>query len=247
METVFMFLAGISFPLYYNAIRKGPRTILKSEEFRLYVGLIAVSAALIAANALSMGTFRTASRAIGHTLFTVVSMITTTGYTSANYAGWPTFCGMILFMLMLAGGCSGSASGGFKLRRVVIMYKLIRRGMLMRLHPSAFAELRYDGKILLPDTITQTAAFGFAYVATLFVGSIAVALNGFDFITSISAVAACLNNVGHGFGLVSPAFTFGAFSAPAELLLSFIMIVGRLELFTVFLLFSRRFWDPDRV
>jgi len=153
---------------------------------------------------------------------------------------------MILFILMFIGGCSFSAAGGMKVVRFALLLKLIRRGIAIRLHPKAVISIKLNGKPIPADTVSAAVNFVFLYFGVFFTGMILLSLENHDPITTASAVAACLGNVGHGFGLVGPMVNYGLFTDASTLMLAVIMLIGRLELFTIILLFTRQFWNPDR-
>jgi len=244
--TFFMILAGVSFPLIYAVMRHGLRELLRNDEFKLYIGIIILATLLIMGNLYFTNVYDSLGESFEKSLFQTVSITTTTGYTTVNYNAWPTFSKMILWLLMFVGGSFNSTSGGIKVLRILILLKLIRRSMSVRLHPNAIITLKHENKPLAPEIVSAISGFIFLYIAVIFGGTILVSLDNFDFMTSFSAVLSCVGNIGPGFELVGPELNYDLFSDPAKLLLSFLMLAGRLELFTIIMLFSPRFWNPNR-
>ncbi len=244
--TVFMTLAGASFRLFFLSFTNGIKELTKNSEFKCYILITAISTLLIGVNLLTNGVYSSFPEALRYSAFQVSSIITTTGYATANYDLWPTFSKMVLFLLIFVGGCTSSTAGGIKVIRIILVFKLIKRSISLRLHPNAVVAIKLDGKSVAADTISATMSFVFLYIAVLFGGTLIVSLDGFDFITSFSAVAVCLGNIGPGFELVGPTMNFSIFSAPVTLLLSLLMLAGRLEIFTIFMLFTPRFWNSNK-
>ena len=178
--------------------------------------------------------------------FQVSSIITTTGYATADYDLWPTFSKMIILLLMLTGACSSSTGGGVKIIRVLISLKLIRRGISLKLHPSRIVAITLGKRQIPQEVATNIANFVFFYIFVVFSGSLLISLNGFDLMTTISSVLACVGNIGPGFNLVGPAMNYSIFSDFSKVILSLLMIAGRLELFTFFMLFSPHYWNSNK-
>ena len=242
--TVFMFLSGTSYFLYFMAFRRGFATFVRDGEFKLYFLIIAVATVVIMVALKAFGVVDTVFDAFRYSIFQVVSIITTTGFASADFAVWPVFCQMVLFLLFFVGGCSSSTAGGIKPIRLLVLFKLIKRTVGLKLHPNSIAPLKVDNRILPVEVPSGIAAFTFLYIIVFFAGSIVVSLNNIDIMTTFSAVGACLGNIGPGFGSVGPLANYALFSDGSKAILSFLMIAGRLELFTVIVLFTRKFWYP---
>ena len=179
--------------------------------------------------------------------FQVISIISTTGYMTDDYDAWPTFSRFIIFALFFVGGCSSSTGGGIKCVRILVGLKLIRRGISIKIHPNRIAPVTLNGKELGTDTSIKISNFIFTYILILFVGMILLSVNGFDFMTNLSASASCLGNIGPGFNLVGPTMNYAAFSGFSKMVCSVLMITGRLELYTVLVLFSKYYRNPDRI
>lgn len=244
--TIFMLLCGINFNLYFILARRGLRTMLKDAELRLYLTIVFGVSALIIIDLLATGTYDNVSDSVRDTFFQVSSIITTTGYATADYDVWPTFCKMLIFMLMLTGACSSSTGGGVKMIRILISLKLIRRGVSLKLHPNRIITVRLGNREVPQEVATNIANFVFFYIAVVFAGSLVISLNGFDLMTTFSSVLTCVGNIGPGFNLVGPTMNFSVFSDFSKVILSLLMIAGRLELFTFFMLFSPHYWNANK-
>ncbi len=242
---IFMLFAGTGITLFTAAARRNRSGLKRDDEFRAYIKIFIIFSLIITALNLILGTFSGFGTSLREAAFQTASILTTTGFSTSDYTLWPSVCVMLLFLLYFTGGCSSSAAGGPKVVRVLVTLRMIRRTIGLRLHPSAYIQIKYNDKRLGTDTILDTCAFIFLYAFALLGGGILLSLDNFDMVTCISAAAACLSNVGPGIGLVGPAMDYAIFSTGAKLLLSFMMIAGRLELFTVLMLLSRRFWNPD--
>lgn len=246
--TIFMVLSAVNFNLYFYSLRNkgGIFNLFKDSEFKFYMCVFSVPTLLIALNLFMTGVYKGFFESLRFSSFQVASLLTTTGFMSANYDIWPTFSKMLLLTLFCIGGCSSSTGGGIKVIRILVMLKLIGRGIAVRLHPNAIISVKINDKKLSIDTVSSIANFIFLYIVTVIVGTGLICLEGVDIITSLSAVLTCIGNVGPGFNLVGPVNNFSFFSDPAKFLLSLLMLAGRLEVFTFLMLFSRRFWLYDK-
>lgn len=242
--SIFMIMAGTNFSLYYELYKGKWRDVLKNEELRLYLGIIAVSVILIAIN-MDINLYNNFGQALEHSLFQVSSIISTTGYSTVNYDEWTTFSKGILFLLMFVGGCAGSTGGAIKSVRVLVLLKLIKREMTKMFHPRAVISVNIGQRPLSSDILASIASFFALYIIIFALGTIVISLEGIGLVSAASAVAATLGNVGPGFDFVGPTRTYSEFSAPSKLLLSWFMLLGRLEIFTIFILFSPKFWKNE--
>lgn len=231
---IFMLLFGINFNLYYFLLVKDYKNILKNEELRWYIGIIAVSVLLISLNTVSMMSGFT--EALRHSFFSVSSVITTTGFCTADFNTWPSFSKMILLCLMYLGACAGSTGGGLKISRLIILLKGLYAHIIKLVHPRAVRQIRLDGNIVDEKTENGTMLFFVAYVAISFAAMLIISLDGADMETTISSVAACIGNIGPGLGLTGPTGNFAFFSDLSKIVLSFVMLIGRLEIFPILLL-----------
>ncbi len=242
--TVFMFLFGVNFNLYYLILIGQFKTVLKNEELRLYVGLVGSAIALITFNTRSM--FSTGYEAFHHAAHQVSSIITTTGFASVDFEQWPAFSKAILFLLMFTGACAGSTTGGLKISRVLLILKSIRKTIGKALHPRRVITVRMDGKTVSEDTLNSVNAYLAVYFLIFLLSFVLVSVDGYSIGTNISAVAACFNNIGPGFEMVGATGNYGHYSWFSKLILSADMLLGRLEIFPLLVLFSKDTWSRKR-
>ncbi len=242
--TLFMFLSGASYFLYFLVFRRGPKAFAKDGEFRTYFFITLGATLLVTLGLWGFGIYESPLSAFRYGVFQVVSIVTTTGFANTDFALWPTFCQMVLFLMFFVGGCSSSTAGGIKPIRLLVLGKLIKRTVGLKLHPNVISPLKVDNRILPVEVTSGIAAFTFLYMLLFFVGGILVSLDNTDLMTSFSAVGACLGNIGPGFGGVGPMSNYSLFSDGSTIVLSFLMIAGRLELFTLIILFTKKFWYP---
>lgn len=238
--TVFMLLFGVNFSLYYLVLVRRPLEALKSEELQWYLGFFAAVTLLIAFNIRDMyDSFATALR---HAAFQTSSIITTTGYATTDFNLWPEFSHALIILVMIVGACAGSTGGGFKVSRVVILVKSIRREVYRMLHPRAVAHIKFEGKSLDTEIVHGVLVYLGLYVIIAMVSALLVALDGYDHTTTVTAVLSALNNVGPGLGEVGPMGNYGLFSAVSKLVLSADMLIGRLEIIPLIVLCTPSVW-----
>ena len=238
--TVFMILFGVNFNLFYFIVAGHAMRALRSEELRWYLGIIAVSIALITANISHM--YGSVLHALRYAAFQVASIITTTGYATADFNAWPVFSQMILVLLMFLGASAGSTGGGLKTARVIVLLKTGWRELRHMFQPRSQVAVRLEGKNVNADTANSIQVFFFVYMLVYAGSVLLLSLYGFDFVTTSTAVAACLNNIGPGLGAVGPTGNFAGFSDLGKCLLSFNMLAGRLEIFPMLMLFVPAVW-----
>ncbi len=243
---LFMAMCGTNFNLYFGVPKKGLKAFLEDEECRLYLLIMLGCSLGIAADLLLRGVFSSLFESLTAAFFHVSSIMTTTGYSTENYDLWPTFSKMLLLVVFFTGASSSSTGGGPKIIRIVVAIKLIRRNVALKMHPHRFYNIKVNGRIVSQEVATSICNFLFFYVFVLIAGTLIISLNGFDLMTTFSAALTCLGNVGPGFALVGPVCNFSIFNPFSKIVLSFLMIAGRLELFTFFMLFFRRYWNPNR-
>ena len=239
--TVCTFLAGVNFAVLYAAIKGRWREVLRNEELRLYGLLVAITSALIAGNLL-LETETTVGQAVTDAVFQVVTVVTTTGYATADFALWPSFACAILLGLMLTGACAGSTAGGIKLGRVQILYRSFRRELRKILHPNHISTITVDGMPVDERVISGAGAFLVAYCLSAIVGTVVVSWDNVGLLESISASVTCISNVGPGLGALGPMANFSVLSDVSKYVLSLIMLMGRLELMPLLVLLSRHTW-----
>lgn len=240
---IFMMLFGINFNLYYLALAKKIRTAIKSTELWVYLGIIAATTALISANI--YGIYGNLPETIRQSFFQVSSIITTTGYATTDFNLWPQLSKTLIFILMFIGSCAGSTGGGIKISRVVIAIKTFFRDIKHMLHPRSVGSVKFEGKTIDNQTLNSVSVYFALYFVLFFILLLFLSFEtaeAFDFETNFSAVAACFNNIGPGFGAVGPASNFAAYSPFSKIVLSIAMLLGRLEIYPILLVFTPVFW-----
>ena len=240
VTAVFMFLFGINFSCYYLILLGQFKSVFKDEELRLYLGIVAVSILLIVLDL--RGVYGTLEETIRHAAFQVSSIITTTGYSTADFDLWPGFSKSILLMLMIIGACAGSTGGGIKVARVLLIFKSLRRNIRQVLHPKKVQIVRSNGAVVDEKVLDNTNAYLAAYVIIMIISVLLISLDGFSTTTNITAVIACFNNIGPGLEAVGPTCNYAGFSILSKLVLILDMLAGRLEIFPMLVLLSRSTW-----
>ena len=239
--TVFMIAFGVNFNVYFLLYMRRPKDALHCEEMHWYLGIIAAAALLICANAYDVTL--TLENNLRQSFFQVASIITTTGFGTADFAKWPEFSKTVLLILMAIGACAGSTGGGMKVSRVLILSKTARAETRHLLHPHSVEVMTMDGKRVSSEVIRGTMAFFICYAAIAVVSILLVSLDNFGAETSVTSVFATLNNIGPGLSLeVGPFGSYASFSALSKVVLTLDMLLGRLELFPVLLLLSPATW-----
>ncbi len=238
---VFMMLFGVNFNLYFCLLLRRFGSFFKNEELLCYGGIITVSTALITLNVRSLyaGDWLISLR---HSFFQVSSVMTTTGYSTTDFDAWPNFSKTILALLMFIGACAGSTAGGIKVSRLMILVRSAISEIKHLLRPNSYNPVTLDKKPVDTKIIHSTLVFFLLYMMILFGSWLLISLENYDMETSFSSVLACLSNIGPGLGLAGPAANFAFYSSASKLLLSFCMLVGRLEVFPVLALFSPYTW-----
>ena len=238
--TVFMILFGINFNLYFFILLKDWKSILKNEELWAYLGIVGVSIAIITGNILKI--YGTVAHAFRYASFQVGSIITTTGFATADYDQWPELSKSILLALMFVGACAGSTGGGIKVSRLLIIVKSIRREVRKMLHPNAVTIIKVNGKKIGQDTLKNVNLYLTCYIIIMIVSILLVSIDNFDFATTFRGVLTTMSNVGPGISKVGPVMNFQPFSAVSKLVFCFDMLIGRLEIFPYLLLLSPELW-----
>jgi trk system potassium uptake protein TrkH len=239
--TFFMLLAGTNFALSYQALHLKFRSIFRNEELKYYLGFIFGFSILIAV-VLYFQQNKEAELAFREAIFQVVSIITTTGFATADYLLWVPFLSFIIFSLMFFGGSAGSTGGGIKIVRVMLLMKNSLQELKRIIHPNAVIPVRMNNKSVAPQIITNILAFVVFYMLIIIIGSVVISSMGYDMETSVGAAAATLGNIGPGIGAVGPSANYAHFPVFGKWFLSFLMLMGRLELFTVLVLFTPAIW-----
>lgn len=242
--TIFMILFGVNFNAYYLILFKQFKKALKMEEVRYYFIIIGISISVIFINIVT--TCSNAFKALTDAAFQVASIITTTGYSTADFNLWPSTSKTILVMLMFIGACAGSTGGGIKVSRFVIMFKTVVKELRSYIHPKSIQKIKMDDKPVPHEVVRSINVYGITFI-TIFAASVfLVSLDGKDLITNFTAVTATLNNIGPGLNLVGPTQNFSLFSPFVKFILMFDMLAGRLELFPLLILFHPTVWKEHK-
>jgi len=253
----FMFVAGTNFVLTYFALKGKIQKVFKSEEFKYYLfGILSVSAIIatiiiffqdpnLESTLAHPKVLGETESAIRHSLFMVTSVVTTTGFVSADFTMWNFFATGIFFALFFTGGSAGSTSGGVKVVRHIVMLKNSFLEFKKALHPNAIIPVRYDGQTVHKNIVFNILSFFIIYMLIFIMSSVALTLFGLDFMSALGAAASSLGNIGPAIGSVSPVDNFNHLTSAAKWFCSFLMLIGRLELFTVLILFTPFFWRKN--
>jgi len=238
---IFMILAGTSQVVFYYLYKRNFRKVRGNEELWFYLIVIFVAGAIIS-GILSFETPLPLEAAVREGYFQVVSIITCTGFATADYIFWPSAAVFLIFLLMFAGGSTGSTSGGIKMARHLLILKNIKKNIMRSGHPNAISMVRLNGRTVEEQTSLSIFSFVYLYLFLFLLGTMMLILFGSDPVTSASSVATCMAGIGPGMGTVGPMSNFSALPEISKIVLSVAMILGRLEILTVFALFSRSFW-----
>lgn len=240
---VFMLLAGVSFTLYFLAWRaRSLRACLHDGELRLYLGAIAAAVGLISVYLTASGAYPDYLQSLRHTAFHVVSVATTGGFAVHDYAQWPTFAPVLMILLGCFCTCAGSTGGGVKMIRVWLLVKQAHRELVRIVHPNVVNPVVLKGSVVPPRVLNSVLAFMMIYGMTLTGLTLVLLFTGLDVVTAFTAVVACVNNIGPGLGEVGPAVNYGSLSDAQTWVLSFGMLLGRIELLPILVLFTPQFW-----
>lgn len=237
---LFMFLFSVNFNVYFLILTGQTRRALKSEELRVFLGIVIFSSAAIMLNIRKLyGSF---GEIFGAAFFQVTSIISTTGFTTENYDAWPQFSKTLLALLMFLGGCGGSTAGGLKVSRFTIHVKAAYRSVYKTLHPNTVRLVHMDGELLDEDTVNGVQTYLLTYFLVLFLGTLLVSLDQYSLQTNFTAVLSCLSNVGPGMGSVGPTMNYAGYGALSKLILCVEMLIGRLEIYPILVLFFPKLW-----
>lgn len=241
--TLFMFIAGANFLLHYRALMKGDlKGYYKDDEFLFYTGVVLFCTVTTIINLMLFKIYPTVIAAFRYAIFSVVSIVTTTGYVTTDFAKWPAYSHYILFILMFIGGCAGSTGGAIKCVRIFILLKSAYGYIFKLIHPKSVRSIRFSGKIVPPEIIQSIQSLFFLYIGIFVIASLFMAWLGLEIITAMSAVAATLGNVGPGLGAVGPVENYSHISIVGKWVLSLCMLLGRLEIYAVIIFLVPEFW-----
>ncbi|MDR0761007.1 MAG: TrkH family potassium uptake protein [Treponema sp.] len=236
VSTLFMLLAGINFNLYYRLLRKKFRDIWDNTEIRVYLAIFFAAAGIITVSL--MPVYGSLPKALRYAAYQTASILSTTGAAITNYEAWPGIARMTIFVLMFAGGCSGSTAGGVKVIRHVVLWKQMSNEMRRAMFPRGVFSVQINKRVGRRDLVYGVAGFVFLYALVVLVTTLITAASGTDIFSSFSAALSITGNIGAGFGAIGPAHNYRGFPDHIKWLYSFVMIAGRLELWTVFVLFT---------
>jgi trk system potassium uptake protein len=238
---VFMLLAGINFSLHYQLLRGRPMTLWKDSECRFYLAMCLILTLVVGFNVYHT-VYDSIGQALRYASFQVVSIVTTTGYATADYEMWPAMSQIILLLCMFAGASAGSTGGGMKCLRIMLGFKFCYKELFSMIHPRAVSHIKIGGKTVPEDVVRSVLGFLTLYTALFAVSTVLLAGTGVDFVTAIGAVAATIGNIGPGFGMVGPVENFAEIPCLGKWLLSWCMLLGRLEIYTLIILVVPEFW-----
>ena len=246
--TVFMCLFSLNFSVYFLLLVRKFKTVAKNEEMWTFIGLFVVSTAIITWNVLSYGNYSDTGEAVRASAFQVSSIMSTSGFSTANFSNWPWLSQCLLFILMLIGACAGSTGGGMKVVRLVLTRKIIKRDLKKIARPKDVSKIRLDGNVVEESMLSGVKTYMLIYFVIFFVSFTILMFEGKDLVTTISSVATCFNNIGPGLGdIVGPAGNFSSWSYFGKIILSLDMLLGRLEIYPILLLFMPAVWKKKSI
>ena len=240
--TLFMILAGVNFALHFQVLRGRAEEFFRSEELRVYLGIILVATIIVMISNWSGDVYHHIGENFRYSIFQVSSIMTTTGFATADFELWPTLPQYILVLLMFIGGCAGSTGGGIKVARVLLLFKHAQVQVFRLIHPRAIRLVKLGNHPVDKEVLQAILGFFALFIGIFVIASLALAATGMDIVSSGAAVVACLSNIGPGLGSVGPVDNFAHVPAMGKMVLIVCMLMGRLELFTVLVLFFPSFW-----
>jgi trk system potassium uptake protein TrkH len=241
VTTVFFLLAGINFNLYYRMLQRKFIEIKNNVEVRVYLGIFATAAIIITFSLVPF--YGSVSNALRYASFQSASILSTAGSVTADFEQWPSIAKMVIFILMFTGGCSSSTAGGIKIIRHVILWKQIRNETQRIIYPKGVFRIQINNRVGRNDVVYGVSGFIFMYLFVIMVVTLITAASGIDLFSSLSAALSITGNIGVGFGAIGPGHNYSAFADHIKWLFSFVMLAGRLEMWTVFILFTRVYWQ----
>jgi trk system potassium uptake protein TrkH len=238
----FMFIAGINFALHFTAWRRASmQHYFRDHELKVYFFLLVVCSFLASLALYLTGTFDSLATSFRHGTFHVISVMTTTGFTTDPFYTWPSFVPLLLIFVAFIGGCAGSTAGGMKVIRVILLHRQALREIRLLIHPNAVFPIKYAGRTVTPKLMAAVWGFFLLFIASFAVMTMLLTATGLDMVTSYSTVVACISNMGPALG--EAGLNFASLNYPAKVILSFAMLLGRLEIYTVLVLLLPEFWN----
>ncbi|MBR5306455.1 MAG: TrkH family potassium uptake protein [Oscillospiraceae bacterium] len=238
--SIFILLFSINFAMYFLLMTRKFKEIFKSDELRFFLAIVAIATFIVTININHI--YPDLKEAFRYAFFQVCSIISTTGFATADWLYWPQICQMIFILLMFCGACAGSTGGGMKCSRILVVFRVIRREIHHIIHPRAVQVVKLDGKVVEEKTIHSILTFIGAYFIIIMAGAVVVSLDGFGFSECFTVSLTCVSNIGPGLGVFGPAGNFSSLSGFSKGFLSFCMIIGRLEIFPILVLLSPSSW-----
>jgi trk system potassium uptake protein TrkH len=239
--TIFMIIGATNFALHYNFFKQGFKVYTKNAEFRFYIFLMAAATIAVTLN-LSGGMFSNIAESFRYSAFQVVSITTTTGFGSADFDAWPPLSRFIMLALMFAGGSAGSTTGAIKCIRLLLLLKIGYKEIYRLIHPHAVVPVKLSGRVVPPEALRGVMGFTVLYLLVFVVSSFILAALGLDLVSAIASAAATLSNVGPGLGLTGPMSNYSMIPDPGKWILILNMLLGRLEIYTLLILFVPAYW-----
>lgn len=240
--TIFMLIAGVNFSLHYLLLTGKAKALLADAEFRTFACLFGVFVIVLTISVYTAGNYSTATDAFRYTSFQVASILTTTGFATADYELWPGVCQAILLFCMFVGGCAGSTGGGMKVMRIMLIMKQSYQELFRLIHPRSISHVKMGRRAIPNDVISGVWGFFVLWLGLFILCAFVVASTGVDVVSAFAAALACIGNIGPGIGTVGPTENYAHFSDLAKWVLTFCMVLGRLEIYTVIILFVPEFW-----
>ena len=237
---IFVLLFSVNFAMYFLLLCGRAKDVLKSDELRFFLGIVVLATGAVTTNLYPI--YQSIGESFRYAFFQVSSIISTTGFATADYMNWPVFSQVIMMLLLLCGACAGSTGGGLKCARILLNFRCLFREIRQVIHPKSVSVVKLDGKVVEEFTLNSISIFTCTYFIISLLATLIVSLDNFSFSTSFSAALTCMSNVGPGLDMVGPAGNFSAFSNLSKIVLSACMVIGRLEIFPILVLFSRGAW-----
>lgn len=244
--SLFTIFSSTNFVIYISMIKRSFKQVINNIEVRTYLLIIASASMFVAIVLKIQGVYPTFGSALRHSFFQVTAFSSTSGFCISNYMAWPMVCQFVLFTLLFIGGCAASTSGSLKVFRLVVIVKLIRRGAYRRLHPHSVRSLRVGDTVITSRLASAVTSFAVLFGVTFMLSALVISLSGCSLETALGSAISLMSTAGGSFGEVGPAACYAMFPPAIKVFLSFLMMIGRLELFTVFITFSGSFWNPNK-
>lgn len=244
--SIFTILASINFVLYGYLLRGRWKDFFANVELKGFLFILSIAFILVTLGLYATGTYDSLLISMKNSFFQTTAFISTSGYTITDYSVWPTFCKTIIFSLMFIGGCGTSTAGSIKIMRVLVFFRLIIRGIYKKIHPRAVTPVKIGNEIISSDNVTSITTYILTYFVVFLFSALILSLQNLDLMTTLSSAAAALSNTGIGFGQLGITADFSMYSPILRLFLAFLMLLGRLEIFTVLVLFMPSFWKDKK-